>query len=40
MLYGSAKIEWKIKVCDGKQGFCCQDDRNENCRGNQYIIET
>ena len=25
--YGSAKREWKIKVCHGKQGFCCQDDQ-------------
>ena len=27
--YGSAKVEQKINVCDGKQGFCCQDDQNE-----------
>ena len=27
--YVSAKIEWKISVCDGRQGFCCQDDQNE-----------
>ena len=27
--YGSAKTEQKIKVCDGKQGFCCQDDQNK-----------
>ena len=27
--YGSAKAEWTISVCDGKQGFCCQDDQNE-----------
>ena len=27
--YGSAKREQKIKVYDGKQGFCCQDDQNE-----------
>ena len=22
--YGSTKTEWKIEVCDGRQGFCCQ----------------
>ena len=25
--YGSAKTEWKIKVCDEKQGFLCHDDQ-------------
>ena len=29
MPYGSAKTEQNIKVCDAKQGFCCQEDQNK-----------
>ena len=33
--YGSAKIEQKISVCDGKQGFCCQEIK---MRGNNSML--